>query len=171
MKSLVGIVQYQASNAGHTGAAVPPARRRACPESARGITIVSLRTITKFDDRSHPLSTRAGSSRSEVRLGVGTLLCVPGARLCNSVNLFIYQLKVLKLSSGALVIKIVNSDIKILLHMFSDNVCKSDVYHRLSSRQQTSAQVYRFVQKCCFNFILNIIIYLNCSYLCYSNMT
>lgn len=80
--------------AGHTDAAAPPARWRACSESARGLTIVSLRIVTKFDDRDHPPSTRAGSSRRENRLGVGTVLSVPGARLCNSINLFIYKLKI-----------------------------------------------------------------------------
>lgn len=42
----------------------PPARRRACSESARGLTIVSERVVTKFDDRDHPpsTSTRAGAA-------------------------------------------------------------------------------------------------------------
>lgn len=57
----------------------PPARRRACSESARGLTIVSVRIVTKFDDRDHPPSTRAGagSSRSDGRRrGVGALPCL-----------------------------------------------------------------------------------------------
>lgn len=69
------------------GTRAPPARRRACSESARGLTIVSFRIVTKFDDRDHPPLTRAGSSRSEGRQGVGAALCVPSAWLCNSKKL------------------------------------------------------------------------------------
>lgn len=69
------------------------ARRRACSERARGHTIVLLRIVTKFDDRNHPPSTRAGTSRSEGRRGVGASHCVHSAWLCNWKKLIIYKLK------------------------------------------------------------------------------
>lgn len=76
------------------GRRAPPARRRACSENARGVTIVSLRFVTKFDDRNHPPSKRAGSSRSDNRQGVGAVRCVPSARLCNSKTYLCINLKI-----------------------------------------------------------------------------
>lgn len=81
------------------GKRAPPARRRACSENARGVTIVSLRIVTKFDDRNHPPSTRAGSSRSDSRQGVGAVQCVPSARLCNSKTYLCINLKIASIVS------------------------------------------------------------------------
>lgn len=81
------------------GKRAPPARRRACSENARGVTIVSLRIVTKFDDRNHPPSTRAGSSRSDSRRGVGAVQCVPSARLCNSKTYLCINLKIASIIS------------------------------------------------------------------------
>lgn len=81
------------------GKRAPPARRRACSENARGVTIVSFRIVTKFDDRNHPPSTRAGSSRSDSRQGVGAVQCVPSARLCNSKTYLCINLKIASIVS------------------------------------------------------------------------
>lgn len=120
----------------------PPALRRACSESARGLTIVSFRIITKFDDCDHPSSTRVRSSRCEGRQGVGTVQCVTSVGLCNSKKktyLFINSLHYLFMYS--LMCNKIPSSLVILKNQSGSIMCSCDMY---ALPRGDSEQVYLF---------------------------